>query len=389
MGNKIIASDLTVEQIQNGIVIYDPDTKDYANNVIEWQILGKDQDGDNTITVQTTTLVGDGAEGYGTVVGDRRYDPSTSKLDSELQNWLDNDFYNHLGSDFKLKIISVTKSINPSVSGGIASQQCKLFNLSGIEAGGGTNNSYYFPESDAFTYQYYQGINAPDSNIKRVRSGGSYSCWWLRSPYKSNLDYECHVRSNGMLYYTRHGSTDNGPAPACVLPSSLKLEEDANGKYKIVFSSAPIITTPSTDLGNKIAGFSFNYSITDADAGDTITANIKLDGDIVVPDYTVDQTQIYTCTLSNSSFNNLAIGTHTYTITAIDNENNTTTENIIFSKVSKEEKYSSKENLIPIINKIEVKLENRYTKDEIDDLLENIGGLQPSVDIVTETLIFN
>ena len=387
MGNIITASELTTSQIQNGIIIYDPSTKDYANNTIEWQIIGKDQDGENTITVQTKTLVGDGAEGYGTTVGDRRYDPSRNILNSELQIWLDTTFYNRLGSDFRSKIIPVTKSIAPYRGSDIASQECKLFNLSVAEVGGGTP-SYYSPESGAFTYQYYQGINSTGSSTKRVHNGGSNSYWWLRSPDTYGSNNVWFVYSDGSLSNGNVNHTYYGPAPACVLPSSIKLEEDGNGKYEIIFSSAPVITTPSTDLGNKISGFSFNYSITDADA-DTVTANIKLDGTTVVPNYTVDQTQTYTCTMSNVSFNSLALGSHTYTITATDSESNTTTESIVFSKVSREEKYANKANLTPIINKIETKLENRYTKDEVDDLIENIETSAPSVNKTTQTLIFN
>ena len=228
--SKLINSD-------NPIIIYDPDTKDYADNVIEWQVIGKDQDGANTITVQTKTLVGDGASEYGNKIGDRRYDSSRNILNSELQDWLDNDFYNHLGSDFRSKIISITKSITPYQSGDITSKECKLFNLSVAEVGGGSD-TYYSPETGAFTYQYYQGINSTSSNTKRVRvhSDGSRSCWWLRSPYADNSSIVWLVGSGGSLGY---GYSVNGkslgPAPACVLPSDIKLEEDANGKYKIVW----------------------------------------------------------------------------------------------------------------------------------------------------------
>ena len=240
MGNIIQASDLTVEQIQNGIVIYDPDTKDYANNVIELQVIGKDQDGSNTITVQTKTLVGDGASGKGTAIGDRRYDPTRNILNSELQNWLDTTFYNHLGSDFRSKIIPVTKSITPYQDGDIDSQQCKLFNLSIAEINGGSYSSYS-PEQGAFPYQYYEIY----SSTKRVHSGGSYSNWWLRSPYINDddqTDYQNHVwyvASDGGIGHRSVNRTDTGTAPACVLSSDIYLEEDNNGKYKIYFNEPP------------------------------------------------------------------------------------------------------------------------------------------------------
>lgn len=243
----ISASDLTVEQIQNGIVIVDQDTKDYNNNVIEWQVLGKDQDGNGTITVQTKTCVGDGAEGYGDVIGDRRYDPSRNKLDSELQVWLDTDFYNHIGSNFKDAIIPTTKAINPYQEGDISSRECKLFNLSLAEVGGydlnGDVPAYYTPEPNAFTYQYYQGIESITATTKRVHTGGSNSVWWLRTPYETHSTKEqvkVATSDGRLLLCIGVDDTDNGPSPACVLPSStkLKLIDGETNKYSIVWDNS-------------------------------------------------------------------------------------------------------------------------------------------------------
>ena len=40
------------------------------------------------------------------------------------------------------------------------------------------------------------------------------------------------------------------------------------------------------------------------------------------------------------------------------------------------EYYANKANLTPVINKIEGKLNNRYTKDEVDDLIEDVGSVE-------------
>ena len=241
MGTIISASDLTVSQIQNGIVIVDQDTKDYANNTIEWQVLGKDQDGNGTITIQAKTGIGDNTTGGSSSdVGHRRYDSARNKLDSELQVWLDTDFYNHIGSNLKSAIIPTTKAITPYQSGDISSRECKLFNLSVAEVGGydlsGSAPERYTPEPDAFTYQYYQGIESTGTNQKRSRMVDR-AIWWLRSPSIVNDRYVWDVYSDGQVNNGNNVyDTVPCPCPACVLPSTIQLEEVETGKYNIVWS---------------------------------------------------------------------------------------------------------------------------------------------------------
>lgn len=240
MGNIIKASDLTVAQIQDGIIIYDPDTKDYNNNVIKWLVIGKNQDGNNTITIQSLSVIGDGAFGGGT--GNRRYDkdPYKTDLSAEIQTWLDTDCFDRFSYNFKEKTIPVTKEIVPyGIGGDVSSKECKLFNLSVAEIGGG--DEMYDPEPNSFTYYYFQNINSSSANTKRVRTGNFNGDWHLRSPSKSedprgrNLHLK-YVAADGSLGVNNPSFTAIGPAPGCVLSDEIWLEEDDEGDYLISYT---------------------------------------------------------------------------------------------------------------------------------------------------------
>lgn len=55
------------------------------------------------------------------------------------------------------------------------------------------------------------------------------------------------------------------------------------------------------------------------------------------------------------------------------------------------ERYIDKSNIAPILNKIDSKMNNRYTKGEIDEIVEAISGgesIRPSYDANTSTIVF-
>lgn len=271
MGNVIQASDITVAQIQgtDGVIIYDENST-WDGNPIEWEVIGKDQDGQGTITVQTKRSLASFAWDSKNTDGiTERQQAGANRVDSLLHQWLNSNsenwyssqhsnqapsedtvsgyslmssdarsgFMTRLSTDFKSNLVEVSKNITASQIGDPSTFTGKLFCLSVREVDPTYTINFYIEEQGAFTYSRYQ----LDSKNRRDKEG-PLGTWWLRSPRSDDSYGNFRIADNGemdtgLCYYAYYCA-----APACVLSSDIFLEEDANGKYKILFSDPPTPT---------------------------------------------------------------------------------------------------------------------------------------------------
>jgi len=268
MGNIIQASDITVEQIQstNGVIIYDENST-WGGNPIEWEVIGKDQDGQGTITIQTKkALTGFAWDTINTEGNNLRLQFGANRIDSLLHQWLNSDdinwyspqhsnqepsadtvyqytfygmsdaddvgFMRRLSSYFKSILVNTTKKVTPNISGDPSSFVGKLFLLSVAEVGI-PSLSRYEPEEGAFSYQRY--IDSTNDSRKKIDTNGTERQWRLRSPYNDEYGTNNHnVHTDGVIYNRFAYSAESYVAPACAITSSVYLEEDENGKYKLL-----------------------------------------------------------------------------------------------------------------------------------------------------------
>ncbi|MBA2878065.1 hypothetical protein HNR63_001119 [Anoxybacillus kamchatkensis] len=108
-----------------------------------------------------------------------------------------------------------------------------------------------------------------------------------------------------------------------------------------VLNSAPVISGSDSNLGNKSASFSVNYSVNDTDTGDTLTVTEKVDATIIRTINNAVRGQTYTLDLS-SVWSTLSLGSHTITITVNDGKGGTATRTYTFTKTDDRIKFTLK-----------------------------------------------
>ena len=114
---------------------------------------------------------------------------------------------------------------------------------------------------------------------------------------------------------------------------------DGRGRYSDYTTSAsvnivdklpPVISGTDTDLGEKIDGFSQEYSITDEDSTSVIVTE-TID-DVLIRSYSVTLGATNTFSVTGETWLKLTNGIHTMIITATDTEGCTTTRRYVFTK---------------------------------------------------------
>lgn len=154
-----------------------------------------------------------------------------------------------------------------TVTSGSNGLSAKIFLLSALETGLSSSLD------EGAELAYFKDYADDDSRSKRVAYfNGSATHWWLRTPCDYKSSSAGVVFSDGRLVYYLC-STSRGIRPALILPSTLVVSDDGT----VSTNTAPAINASSTNLEDKNAPFSFNYTVTDAD-GDTLTVTEKLDG---------------------------------------------------------------------------------------------------------------
>jgi len=365
-----------------GTLVKDTNTK-YNNATIIWRVLGHNHDGQGTTSLEARDIITlkcfDAKEPTNSDSNRQNYG-NNRYLHSNILQWLNSDaaanawysaqhsadqkpdssnvwaqsgtpinpydteagFLSNFSADLKAALQTVSKVTAKNTvtdGGGYETVSSKVFLLSTTEVGLANENNV----AEGSIYAYYQADNTNNRRLKNLATGaeGNYSgasspwYWWLRTPYSGNSRYARCVYTDGSLSGHDAFGGYRGVSPAYVLLSSVTVSDnpDSDGAYIIEWNAPPVVHVDSDTLGDKNKPFSFDYSITDAD-GDTVTANIKLDGTTIVSDFTVDQTQTYTCSITEALFRPLATGNHTVKITATDSNNAVTEKNITFNRIN-------------------------------------------------------
>lgn len=240
---------------------------------------------------------------------------SNSYSASSIHSYLNSTFLNLLDSDIRsaVKTVKLPYTNGAGTAGSVASGSsglsAQVFLLSYTEVGF-SGSSYAKVEGAVLSY--FNGV----TNSKRIGYlNGSATGWWLRSPATDDTYGAWYVSTSGAANLNSV-TYSYGVRPALVLPSTLLVSDSG----AIVTNSAPTITSASgssgVNLGTKNAGFSFSYTVADAD-GDTLTVTEKLDGVTKKTFTTTGGTYTFE-TVNSVNFFKILNGSHTITITVSD-----------------------------------------------------------------------
>ena len=163
-------------------------------------------------------------------VAARAWDSGNSNIyaESDINTWLNGDFFNTLGSVEQaavkqVKIPYCVGNKSSTIKKGSNGLSVKAFLLGGYEVGWTTSDSRYFPV-DGVKLDYFLASSAGKSKRIAYRNG-SAAYWWLRSPYVSDANYGWLVYTDGDN--TRLGvSGSHGIRPALVLSKTAIFDED-------------------------------------------------------------------------------------------------------------------------------------------------------------------
>ena len=254
-------------------------------------------------------------------------------------------FLSNFSADLKAALLTVTKRTAKNTvtdGGGYEDVSSKIFLLSNTEVGLANENSVaegfiyslFSTSSNRVAYPTPEAVSKSEYKSSSLNSSSPWY-WWLRSPYASNSYYARHVNTDGSLDGDGAYYCNSGVRPACAVPSSIHVSEkaDTDGAYIIEWNQPPIISTESTELGDKNAPFDIKFSIADPD-GDAVSAVVKLDGTEAQTIAEVVQGDTYTYTVTGSILNSLDDGEHKVTISATDSEENEGTFTIVFTKTT-------------------------------------------------------
>ena len=144
---------------------------------------------------------------------------------SDINTWLNGDFFNSLGSveQATIKQVKIPYRKNGGSGGtdesGANGLSAKIFLLSGYEVGWTTSDYSYFPV-DGAKLSYFESGTGTSANNKRIaKLNGSAARWWLRSPYADDAYNVWFVDSNGSYNFS-DASLSRGIRPALILPSN-------------------------------------------------------------------------------------------------------------------------------------------------------------------------
>lgn len=235
-----------------------------------------------------------------------------------------------------------------SYSDSLSSSTTKVqYRVKAVNSGGssdyktGSVSSVYYTKPNAAP-TVPDSISVPTS----VRGGQSLTVTWgISTDSNNNLSgYILERQYNGgswtQLYKgSSRTYTDTITAGWTSVAYRVKAYDSAgaNSGYRtsdtrtVINNTAPTISGSNSNLGTKTGAFNQAYTITDTDAGQTITAVEKIDG-VQKRSYTATSGQSNTFSVTAAEWLKLLNGSHTLTITATDNLGGTATRTYTFTK---------------------------------------------------------
>lgn len=104
-----------------------------------------------------------------------------------------------------------------------------------------------------------------------------------------------------------------------------------SGDIAVVHNQPPVISGQNADLGIKRADFTYEYSVTDADA-DVVNVVERIDGTTIATKNNITLGATLTLSVAGNSFTALSNAAHTITITATDSAGNSAVRTLTFTK---------------------------------------------------------
>lgn len=261
-------------------------------------------------------------------------------------------FLSNFSAELKLKLLPTTLTVAKAAvdGGGSETVQDKVFLLSRTEAGLGNENeiaegtpfSIFNSDSARQAYPTAEAVSNSEYTSTSLNASQPWY-WWLRTPNAGSAFYARDVGSSGSLASGSAFVGYRGVRPALNLPSDILVSDstDADGAYIIVWNHAPTISGSDSDIGNKSTSFTIDYTVDDADTGDTLTVTEKVNNTIIRTINNAVRGQTYTLDLS-SVWSSLSLGSHTITITVDDGKGGTATRTYTFTKVDDRIKFRLK-----------------------------------------------
>ncbi len=152
---------------------------------------------------------------------------------SDIHSYLNSTFLNLFDNNIRdaIKQVKIPYRKNGGKGGtnqsGANGLSCKVFLLSGYEAGWTSGDNQYFPQ-DGAKLSYFESGTGTSANNKRIaKLNGSAADWWLRSPNTYSPLSVWGVFTDGGC---RNGSPSNsfGIRPALVLPPDALVDDSGN-----------------------------------------------------------------------------------------------------------------------------------------------------------------
>lgn len=105
-------------------------------------------------------------------------------------------------------------------------------------------------------------------------------------------------------------------------------------EHEVIANRPPVISGKYSDMGTKYRGFSLSFSVSDPDPNNTVSFVVKLDGSIITQNNNARQGATYTVTITDDQVFSWAEGSsHTIAITAADNKGASSTRTYTFVAV--------------------------------------------------------
>ena len=243
---------------------------------------------------------------------------------SDIQEWLKNDYWNNIDPDLREAIPAVRipfkkgmGNAETGVYGGSRGLECKVFLLSGYEVGPPPDANPRFPVDGAKLSYFLSGTDTEANERRKCKSLTNNVNWWLRTSISTNDTAVWYVKASGDNSIASNNATglSNFVRPAMILPDTLSL--DSNNV--LCPDSPPNITADkSGDLGTLTDGFDIEYSVRDEE-DDPITVTESLDS-AEIRSYTATPEQTESYSLRGYDWLKITNGSHTFSISATDDK---------------------------------------------------------------------